>query len=70
MRGSDLFRVVHGRSQPIVLCPHLETLRDGKEHVAEIHDDGLGGDFIVSTTPLFDEQERMVGSVHVGSRYY
>lgn len=30
-----------------------------------MHDDHLGGDFIVSTTPLRNEQGQIVGSVHV-----
>jgi light-regulated signal transduction histidine kinase (bacteriophytochrome) len=30
-----------------------------------VHEDRLGGDFLVSTTPLFDEQGQMMGSVHV-----
>ena len=38
--GLTCFECVHGKSQPIAICPHVETLRDGKEHVAEIHDDG------------------------------
>jgi len=40
-------------------------VRDGLEHVAEVHEDNLGGDFLVSTTPLRDEHGRMVGSAHV-----
>jgi PAS domain S-box-containing protein len=30
-----------------------------------VHEDRLGGDFLVSTTPLFDDQGRITGSVHV-----
>jgi signal transduction histidine kinase/CheY-like chemotaxis protein/HPt (histidine-containing phosphotransfer) domain-containing protein len=38
---------------------------DGQEHVAEIHEERIGGDFLVSTTPLRDEDGRMIGAVHV-----
>ena len=56
---------IHGRTQPPDCCPHKLTLQDGKEHVAEIEDPCLRGHFLVSTTPLKDEQGRTIGSVHV-----
>jgi PAS domain S-box-containing protein len=40
-------------------------MKDGKEHVAEVHEPRLGGDFLVSTTPLLDEKGRTLGSVLV-----
>jgi PAS domain S-box-containing protein len=59
------YEKVHGSDAPPAFCPHALTLRDGQEHTAEVHEDALGGDFLVSTTPLRDEQGRMIGSVHV-----
>ena len=56
---------VHGLSGPPAFCPHSATLSDGRQHVAEVHEDRLGGDLLVSTSPLFDEKGRMIGSVHV-----
>jgi PAS domain S-box-containing protein len=38
---------------------------DGKEHVADVHEPRLGGDFLVSTTPVFDAQGNLIGSIHV-----
>jgi PAS domain S-box-containing protein len=63
--GSPCYAVVHGMDSPPAFCPHVRTLQDAQEHMAEIHDDRLGGDFLVSTTPLLDEHGRMAGSVHV-----
>lgn len=63
--GLKCYGCVHGSDSPPKACPHAKTLRDGKEHIEELHEDHLGGDFIVSTTPLFDEQGKMTGSVHV-----
>ncbi len=40
-------------------------MKDGKEHTAEVHEPRLGGDFLVTTTPLRDEKGVMIGSVHV-----
>lgn len=63
--GRACYCSVHGADRPPDVCPHTLTLADGREHEAEIHEDRLGGDFLVSTTPLCDEHGRMVGSVHV-----
>jgi PAS domain S-box-containing protein len=63
--GLHCYEAVHGSHQPPEFCPHTQTLRDGKEHVVEVHEERLGGDFLVSVTPLFDEQGVMIGTVHV-----
>jgi PAS domain S-box-containing protein len=63
--GQSCYSCVHGTSQPPEFCPHAQTLQDGKEHVAEVHEARLGGDFLVSTTPLRDEKGTIIGSVHV-----
>ena len=63
--GLRCYERVHGTTQPPDLCPHSLTINEGKAHVAEVHEDRLGGDFLVSTTPLMDEQGQIVGSVHM-----
>lgn len=63
--GLNCFESVHRLDSPPSFCPHALTMADGEEHVAEVHEDNLGGDFLVSTTPLFDQQGKIVGSVHV-----
>ncbi len=63
--GSHCYECVHGASHPPKVCPLTLTLMDRGEHVAEVHEESLGGDFIVSTTPLVGEDGEMVGSVHV-----
>jgi len=63
--GLSCYRCVHGTDEPPKSCPHAKSLTDQKEHTAEVHEDRLGGDFLVSTTPLKDEFGRVVGSVHV-----
>ena len=63
--GLSCYECVHGLDSPPDFCPHVQTLKDCKEHSAEVHEDRLGGDFAVTTTPLMDEHGHMVGSVHV-----
>ena len=63
--GLTCFECVHGTRNPPEFCPHSQTMHDGQEHTMEVHEDRLDGDFLVSTTPLKDEQGQIVGSVHV-----
>lgn len=63
--GQRCYRVVHGTDQPPDFCPHKQLLADGLGHTAEVHEERLGGDFIVSTTPLHDSEGKLTGSVHV-----
>jgi len=63
--GLACYRCVHGAKQPPDYCPHSKASRDGQEHTSEVHEERLGGDFIVSDTPLKDEHGRMIGAVHV-----
>jgi PAS domain S-box-containing protein len=63
--GLKCYEAIHSADCPPAFCPHIGTLADGQEHAAELHEDRLGGDFLVTTTPLKDEQGRLIGSVHV-----
>jgi two-component system sensor kinase len=63
--GEICHKAVHGLDYPPDFCPHTLALVDGREHMAEVHEDCLGGDFMVSATPLTDERGRLTGSVHV-----
>jgi PAS domain S-box-containing protein len=63
--GLKCYDVVHGLTYAPEYCPHLLTCQDGLTHAADIHEPHLGGDFLESTTPLFDPEGKMVASVHV-----
>jgi PAS domain S-box-containing protein len=63
--GLRCYEAVHGTTEPPDFCPHTQTCRDQCEHTAEVHEPRLGGDFLVSTTPRFDDQGQLVGAVHV-----
>jgi PAS domain S-box-containing protein len=63
--GRTCYESVHGLPHPPDFCPHVLTCQDAKEHVTEVHEPHLGGDFLVSTTPLLDERGQLIGSVHV-----
>jgi PAS domain S-box-containing protein len=63
--GLKCYEVVHGAREAPEFCPHALTCRDGLEHMFEVDEPRLGGEFLVSTTPRFDEQGRFVGTIHV-----
>ncbi len=63
--GLHCYEAIHGTTGPPEFCPHTQTCRDRREHTVEVHEPRLGGYFLVSTTPRFDEQGRFTGTVHV-----
>ena len=63
--GQVCYEAIHKTDAPPSFCPYTLTLRDWREHTAEVSEEGLGGDFIVSTSPIFDSAGQLIGSVHV-----
>jgi PAS domain S-box-containing protein len=63
--GEICYRAVHGTETPPPFCPHRQTLNTHQEQRAEIFEESLGGDFIVSTSPIFNSANQLIGSVHV-----
>jgi PAS domain S-box-containing protein len=63
--GLICYECIHGTTAPPDNCPHAQLLKDGKQQTAELHEPRLGGDFLVSATPLRDEKGILIGSVHV-----
>jgi PAS domain S-box-containing protein len=63
--GLPCYTCIHGLDAPLDSCPHAQALADGREHAAEIHKKRLGGDFLVTCTPLFDQNGEAIGTLHV-----
>jgi len=63
--GLRCYEVVHASATIPGNCPHELLLKDGREHTAEIHEDRLGGDFLVTVSPLRDDDGKLIGSIHV-----
>jgi PAS domain S-box-containing protein len=59
------YEAVHGVAGPLENCPISRTMKDGLQHSEEIHEGCLGGDFVISATPLYNESGQMIGAVHV-----
>jgi diguanylate cyclase (GGDEF)-like protein/PAS domain S-box-containing protein len=63
--GSRCYELLHGTKHPPEFCPHAKLLVDAKTHSIEIHDDKLGGDFVLSVTPLCGAGGNITGAVHI-----
>jgi PAS domain S-box-containing protein len=63
--GLTCYHIVHGTENPPSFCPQRRLLKDRVEHITEVHEDKLGGDFIVSTSPLYDSEGKLIGSIYV-----
>lgn len=63
--GLICYEQVHGTQEPPSFCPHAKLLADGQNHSAEIYEERLGGNFMVSASPLKDAKSHLTGSVHV-----
>ncbi len=65
MQELPCYQCFHGMDHPHEYCPHFLLLQDKKEHSAELFEAKLGADFFVSTSPLYDAQGELIGSVHI-----
>jgi PAS domain S-box-containing protein len=63
--GSTCYEVVHGTIHPPEFCPHVNLIKDGKEHSAETNEVRLGGDFLITVSPIYDSERKIIGSVHI-----
>jgi PAS domain S-box-containing protein len=63
--GRSCYHIVHETEEPPHFCPHARLMTDGLEHSVEVHEDHLGGDFLVSVTPMYNPDGTIRGSVHV-----
>jgi PAS domain S-box-containing protein len=63
--GKKCYEIMHGLSAPLSNCPMEGTRRDGKPHIEEVNDPHIGIPLLVTTSPVFDKDHRMIGVVHV-----
>ena len=63
--GSSCFSLIHGTKEPPDFCPHSDLLKYMKTHVKQFPIELLQGDFLVSTSPIFDDEGQLMGSVHL-----
>ncbi len=65
VENKKCFSLVHGKNVPWPNCPHQKTIGDNKAHTEKITDPSLGASLLVSTSPIFAEDGKVMGSVHI-----
>ncbi|AHF03972.1 histidine kinase [Marichromatium purpuratum 984] len=63
--GRPCYAVVHGTDAPPHACPLSRTQSTGKSATAELYEPRMGGHLSITTTPLHDADDELVGYVHV-----
>ena len=63
--GKSCHEIMHRTKEPPPFCPNLETLKTGKPAVTETYNPDFDAYFHESTSPLFNENGEVIGSVNV-----
>jgi len=63
--GRHCYELVHHASSPPVICPHTQLLADRRSHTIDIHEENLHGDYQLTVSPLFGQDGKITGSVHI-----
>ncbi|MCK5486071.1 MAG: GAF domain-containing protein, partial [Desulfobacterales bacterium] len=62
--GKFCYNVVHGTDECIPNCPHKQSLETKQPSIIEVFESRLGKYIEISTSPIFDENYEVSGSVH------
>ena len=63
--GQKCYEIIHGTGEPLLPCPHKQTLDDGKPVTEEFWEPRLGMYLQVSVSPILNDRKEVVGSVHI-----
>jgi PAS domain S-box-containing protein len=62
--GLHCYQMFHHTDQPLVSCPLARLLQDGQVHQEEVYEKRLETWFLISVSPLYDFNGRLIGSIH------
>ncbi|MFH1062174.1 MAG: PAS domain-containing protein [Candidatus Omnitrophota bacterium] len=65
IEGRKCYELWHKTNSPWSTCPMELTKKDRQMHTAEIEDPNIGTPLRITTSPIFDSNGDMVGSVHI-----
>jgi PAS domain S-box-containing protein len=63
--GKTCYEVVHCKKEPWPVCPHKQALETGQPVRAEFFESHLGIYLEVSASPIFNEEDKVVATVHI-----
>jgi len=59
------YQCVHEMDHPPEFCPNLRLIEDSKEHSTTAFEKRLGGNVLISVSPMYDEHGKLIGSLHI-----
>lgn len=63
--GKKCYDVLHGMDKPWPGCPFDNTMRTASSYTEEVHDPKIGIPLLITTSPVFDNDGKMVEVVHI-----
>lgn len=63
--GKFCYRYICKSDHPPASCPHAHLLRDGRVHISENCSKQLGMNMLVTSSPVYDAKEGLIGGVHI-----
>jgi PAS domain S-box-containing protein len=65
--GKTCYELFHKSNQPPPNCPHCQTLKTKKPMRIEFFEPSLNKHFLISTSPVLDDEGQITGCVHIAS---
>ena len=65
--GRPCYEIFHGSGQAVPGCPLAEVLHSGSAETVEMEIEAFDGTFLVSCTPVTDEQGRLQQIIHIAT---
>lgn len=62
--GRKCYELLHKSAAPFPDCPFCKTLIDKKHHTERVDDPAIGIPLLVTTSPIFNNRNEIIGSVH------
>ena len=59
------YQCVHEMDHPPEFCPNVRLLEDSREHSTTAFEQRLGGNVLISVSPMYDEHGKLIGSLHM-----
>lgn len=63
--GKKCFKLIHKTDYPLHTCPHRKAIKSGKALVGELEENYLDGVYLVSSSPIFDRDGNLIGTINV-----
>ena len=63
--GKKCYNVIHNSNKPFPKCPHLQSLKNKTQCKEVTLESNLGKYLEISTSPIYDETNNIIGTVHI-----